>query len=276
MLNDQQIAFFHTFGYLHLPGYFAEEISWITEEFERAWAMCPLAHDGSKRSIYPATFVGATERLASLIEHPKVAAVCRGALGDGYGFQGGDGNFYSGDTGWHSDAFGQWPEKTTARHLKIAWYLDPLTRDTGALRVIPGSHHEGDAYSRLLERRIPTWMPGHGELGMSERDIPCMAIESRPGDLVCFDHRVKHAAFGGGKRRRMFTTNWMEGAHTPAQRESLLNVYRFYRDHERADFSLDQGPWWSRPPPARAPLLALAKELGEVVVAEAREGAATR
>ncbi len=276
MLTDQHIAFFRTFGYLHLRGYFADEIGWITDEFERAWTDGAVWHDGSKRTIYPTTFVGATARLSTLIEHPKVAAVCLAALGDGYGFQGGDGNCYAGDTGWHSDAFGPWPDKTTARHLKVAWYLDPLAKDSGALRVIPGSHHEGDAYATLLERRVPGWMPGHGEIGMSERDIPSMAIESQPGDLVCFDHRIKHAAFGGSTRRRMFCTNWFEGAGTPAKREALLNIYRFYRDHEKVDFSVDQGQWWNNPPPARAPLLAAAKEFSVAMLAEARVAVAAQ
>ena len=83
MLIDQHIAFFQTFGYLHLKGYFAEEIGWIIEEFERAWQDGSVWHDGSKRTIYPKTFVGASERLSTLIEHPKVAAVCLAALGDG-------------------------------------------------------------------------------------------------------------------------------------------------------------------------------------------------
>ena len=38
-------------------------------------------------------------------------------------------------------------------------------------------------------------------------DVPAMALETRPGDVVCFNHNTKHAAFGGSKRRRMFTIN---------------------------------------------------------------------
>ena len=35
-------------------------------------------------------------------------------------------------------------------HIKIAFYLDPLTADSGSLRVIPGSHRIGDAYATAL------------------------------------------------------------------------------------------------------------------------------
>jgi len=38
-------------------------------------------------------------------------------------------------------------------------------------------------------------------------DIPAIALETKPGDLVCFNHNTKHAAFGGSERRRMFTMN---------------------------------------------------------------------
>jgi hypothetical protein len=268
VITDSDIAFFEIFGYLHIPGYFADEIGWITAEFEAAWAALPgVVHDGSQRTIYPGVFVGATPRLAALIEHPKVAAICRGLLGEGYGFHGGDGNFYSGDTGWHSDAFAQWPEKTTARHLKIAFYLDPLTRDDGALRVMPGSHHEGDRYCELLQREAPPWMSDR-RLKVDGRDLPAAAIESRPGDLVCFDHRTKHAAFGGGGRRRMFAMNWIEGALTPAKREAILAIYRFYRDHERLDWRQIRGDWYDRPPREREPLLREMKEFGEQVMSE--------
>jgi hypothetical protein len=274
MLTDAHLAFFQTFGYLHIPGYFADEIGWILEEFEAAWSSHRgAAHDGSARTTHSRTFVGATPRLSTLIEHPKVVAVCRGLLGDGYSFQGGDGNFYSGDTGWHSDAYGVWPEKATARHLKIAFYLDHLTRDTGALRVIPGSHHDGDRYNELLEREIPEWK-GERILRIPGPEVPAAAIESRPGDLVCFDHRTKHAAFGGGDRRRMFAMNWHQGAHTPAMREALLANYRFYRDHEKVEWRLDE-TWFTDPPPEREPIIRLMKEFGALVMNE-REAAAAR
>ena len=39
-------------------------------------------------------------------------------------------------------------------YYKMALYLDPLTRETGALRVIPGSHRWGDDYADALESQI--------------------------------------------------------------------------------------------------------------------------
>jgi len=268
MLTPTQICFFHTFGYLHVPGYFQEEIAWIIDEYEAIWAAHPeLPHDGSVRTTLPGLFVGASKRLATVIEHPKVIAVCTALLGAGYGLQGGDGNRYCGDTEYHSDTGGpDWENKTVARHLKIAFYLDHLTRDSGALRVIPGTHLHGDQYAREIERQLTTpWQ--ERALQVSGRDIPAVAVESAPGDLVCFDHRIKHAAFGGGTRRRMFTTNWIQGATTPAMREAVLANYRGYRDGMNVNWRITED-WMVEAPAARLPMLAQMKEFGEIVMAE--------
>ena len=83
-----------------------QEIGWIQEEFEAAWESheeqwgTPHSHDGSARTIWPGCFVMSTPRLSTLIENPKIRGICLGTLGEGYTLEGGDGNFYSGDTGW--------------------------------------------------------------------------------------------------------------------------------------------------------------------------------
>ena len=46
-----------------------------------------------------------------------------GILGEDFNYAGGDGNYYSGNTGWHPD--GSWGQLFAA---KTAFYLDPLTR----------------------------------------------------------------------------------------------------------------------------------------------------
>ena len=66
-----------------------------------------------------------------------------------------------------------------------------LTRDTGALRVIPGSHRIGDRYAGTLQEQISRSLPHWGVTG---RDIPAIALETTPGDLVVFQiPYVQHA-----------------------------------------------------------------------------------
>lgn len=202
-LNQQQLAFFDTFGFLAFPGLMADRIGQITADFEALWASHGgghhgKAHDGVARSCI-APFIDQSEALSALVDDPRVDAIATSLLGHDYNYMGSDGNYYVGDTAWHSD--GWHPQ---IRHVKIAFYLDKVTRDTGCLRVIPGSHKIGDAYAESLQRDI--W-ECQKNWGIEGRDIPSIALETEPGDLVVFNHNTKHASFGGSARRRMFTIN---------------------------------------------------------------------
>jgi len=203
MLTPQQLEFFRTFGYLGFPGLLADRVGQIIEEFEAVWAGRGGGHDGkphdgkARSCIVP--FIDQREYLCSLLDDPRIAGIAISLLGADFNYMGSDGNYYAGDTQWHSD--GWHPQ---IRHLKIAFYLDPLTRDTGALRVIPGSHLLGDRYAEGLQRDI---RKSEELWGIHGREIPAVALEIKPGDIVCFNHNTKHAAFGGSPRRRMFTIN---------------------------------------------------------------------
>ena len=151
----------------------------------------------------------ATHVAPALIEHPAIRGICLSTLGEGYTHEGGDGNFYTGDTGWHSDCGVEWEQKSLVPCLKIAFYLDELTADSGAVRLIPGSYHHRDVYMSALHNGLQMGKGTSEELlGVPGKDVPAHIVESTPGDLVCFDHRCKHAAFGGGPDRRMFAMNW--------------------------------------------------------------------
>ena len=68
---------------------------------------------------------------------------------------------------------------------------------------------------------------------ISGSQVPAVALEIEPGDLMVFNHNTKHAAFGGGKRRRMFTINC--GQRVPQEQIQLLKDYiaghaRFWLD----------------------------------------------
>ena len=71
-------------------------------------------------------------------------------------------------------------------HIKIAFYLDPLTADSGSLRVIPGSHRIGDAYATALNDAALR------EPGIGGAEVPAVAFETVAGDVVVFNHNTKH------------------------------------------------------------------------------------
>ena len=204
-LTPQQIHFFHTFGYLGLSQLLSDRSEEITAAFEEIWAQNGGGHNGqphngqARSCIVP--FIDQHETLCSLLDDPRILGIAEPLLGADFNYMGSDGNYYVGDTGWHSDG---WKKATDPTHLKIAFYLDPLTRDSGALRVIPGSHRQGEPYADWLQEKVKG---SQDEWAIAGADVPAMALETQPGDVVCFNHNTKHAAFGGSKRRRMFTIN---------------------------------------------------------------------
>ncbi|MCZ6678951.1 MAG: phytanoyl-CoA dioxygenase family protein [Candidatus Poribacteria bacterium] len=232
-LTDQQINFFQTFGYLSFPGLLADRIDEIDREFEAVWEAhggghSGKPHEGTARScIVP--FIDQSEVLSSLLDDPRILGIATSLLGDDFNYLGSDGNYYVGDTGWHSDGGHRLEDPM---HIKIAFYLDPLTRDTGALRVIPGSHRLGEGYADRLTKQI---RDSQDLWGIHGRDIPAVAFETQPADVVMFNHNTKHAAFGGGTRRRMFTMNLCE--RYPDNRLAELREYigksaRFWIDRK--------------------------------------------
>jgi ectoine hydroxylase-related dioxygenase (phytanoyl-CoA dioxygenase family) len=232
--------FFDTFGYLYLPGFLADDIGWISTEFDAVWARrTDVHHDGTHRTIYPDSFFNASRVLARLIEHPLISSVCDELLGPGIAYYGGDGNYYSGDTRWHRDVFnipdGQ-EGKSIVRHIKIAFYLDPLTPSTGALRVIPGSHHLADSFAQELDDLL---IDHRDDAVVPPQDVPAVALTITPGDIVVFDHRMMHASFGGGPARRMFTMNLFERCDTSRQRELTARLFSMYGSQGMSYFFTD-------------------------------------
>ena len=58
-------------------------------------------------------------RLCALLTQPQVEGLIGGVIGEDFNYTGGDGNFYTGNTGWHPD--GNWGELFA---IKLAIYLD--------------------------------------------------------------------------------------------------------------------------------------------------------
>ena len=159
-LTSQQLAFMDTFGYLSFPGLLNDKIEAIQNAFEAIWTergggMDGKPHGGKMRSVI-VPFIDQSEYLSGLLDDPRINGIFSSLLGEDFNYIGSDGNFYVGDTNWHSDLNWAGDEIGTPRlkYYKMAFYLDPLTRSSGALRVIPGSHRFGEAYAEGLEKQI--------------------------------------------------------------------------------------------------------------------------
>ena len=105
-LSDAQLEFWDTFGYLTFPALFADDATWITSEFEKVVQLDAATagkerseHDGSARTMIVPT-IDHSARLSTLLDDDRIVGICDALLGEGFNYASGDGNFYSGDTGW--------------------------------------------------------------------------------------------------------------------------------------------------------------------------------
>ena len=241
MISPEQIAFYETFGFLMFRQLFsAEGMVVIDAEFEAVMTedLAGQPFCGDKRYAVG----GCVERrpaLRRLIDDDRIYEPVEQLIGSEVMWWASDGNYYVGDTQWHPDA----TEFVTGGRIKVALYLDPVTRETGCLRFIPGSHRqplhgelgilrigrikqniaEGVLDPEILdpyrEQGIDVDQPA---FGVQPEDLPAYAVESRPGDVVLFDQHLYHGSFGGHVGRRMFTLNY----YTAPQTAEAAAVFR--------------------------------------------------
>ena len=251
-LTEQQLEFFDAFGFLKFPGLFANDIDEITDAFERVWADHISGHgnphDPNRRSVL-VPFLDQSEYLSALLDDPRIEGIASSLLGDDFNYSASDGSFNVGDTNWHSDSCRNVgyrqvkadPCKFPYLRAKLAFYLDPLTHDSGCLRVIPGSHRVGDSFADSLEEQL---REGADTMGVHGRDVPALALETVPGDLLMFDVCIKHASFGGSTRRGMFIVlqERYREEHLPQLRETISEMagtkagtYRFEAERAYGD-----------------------------------------
>ena len=249
MLSSQEIAFFETFGYLVAKGLFSQkEMKIIQEESD---SILDEDRGGEKFSGEGRQAVlGFVERrpfLSTLPSDERIFDRIEDLLGNEFMWIGGDGNLYVGDTHWHSDSTGNDYEFGFDR-IKVALYLDPVKKESGCLRVVPGSHkiqlHQqleplrhlrltqkdaggGDnmvTTEQLVEQGITSIDPR--PFGVSSNELPATSLESEPGDVVFFNHRLWHSSFGGKTSRRMFTLNFCVRPNIEEDFQTLRDNYQ--------------------------------------------------
>ena len=243
-LNKAQLDYFNTFGFLQFSGIFKDDISKITEEFENVWVASNgghgnQQHDFKRRStILP--FIDINVFLSSLIDDPRIKGPISSILGDDFNYNGSDGNLYVGDTRWHSDS----SATKKYRSLKVAFYLDQVSSDAGCLRVLPGSIHYGNTYADTLNEVIPNTGSDNTNKawGVLQHQVPGYPIPSTPGDMLMFDHRIKHSSAGGNSRRRMFTMNFEQrykSEDITDLKNEISGMARFWAEKPYGDIMID-------------------------------------
>jgi len=214
LLSEQQVRYFETFGYLRIPGLFADDIDRIIGGFEQVFAneehprleTYEELHLEKRRLIIPG-FISKSDDLRWLLDDPRTVGVCRSLIGDDYEYAESDGNLFDCESEWHSDIYAA---PFHQYHLKLSFYLDSLTGGSGAIRVMPGTNHHTSEYAKRLRRDLNDPTATEALFGVEGRDLPSWTVHSEPGDLVVWNFRTIHASYNGGERRRLFSVNFRE------------------------------------------------------------------
>ena len=172
-----------TFGYVVLPAAF--DARPLADEIDRVLADALVDADhhntgsaGNRFRYAPMMVAGTPVSLGLTVQLGALASAVLGAPvvpGRAKGTE------YAGITGWHRDT------ELAARSIGCLAYLEPLTARTGALWVLPGSHHAG--YADAI-------------VAADEPELPGVALPTAPGDVIVLDERLFHCSKGGGRKRR--------------------------------------------------------------------------
>ena len=237
MLTEGQVAHFKTFGFLVLRQLFTpDEMAIIKREsdeiFEESRGGAPFA--GEERQAEQPFF----ERrpfMSMLPDDDRIYDIGTDLCGPDFVLDGSEGNLHVGDTAWHGgNPEGLIKTESGSRsytgygefslpNVKITFYPEPATMDSGCLRVIPGSHKTiaPDLFAPLrTNNKDPDFRP----FGVRPSEIPCYCFESQPGDVIVFTENVLHAAFGGKTGRHQHAISFFANPRTEDEVELVRRM----------------------------------------------------
>ena len=226
MLTPGQIAHFETFGFLVLRQLFTpDEVAIMSREageiFEEDRRDHPLAGTDTQDIV---TFLERKSYLSRLVDDDRVYNIGADLLGPDFILHATSGAQRVGDTPWHADM----PLENPLRSANVSFYTEPLTREAGCLRVIPGSHLSSSP-DLLAPLRSSNPEPDFQPFGMSPSRLPCHAYQSDPGDVIVFTAKLLHASFGSQVARHMHLVSFMGNPETEAELAAIRALYEISR-----------------------------------------------
>ena len=226
MITAEQKAHWEAFGFLMLRQLFAPDevkvlrdaaIEVVNQEGGgNAFTSDPGFGTGAFMERHPA--------LANWVDDDRIHDIPETLLGPDFVLQYNGGAVWRGDTLWHGGVGSEERPLPPYRTAKIAMYFDSLKKETGCLRVIPGSHRR--PYADLLQPLMSEDRdPAHEALGLRGPDVPCVALESEPGDLIVFAESTFHSSFGSKTGRLQIYTEYLANPTTDEQIEYVREWY---------------------------------------------------
>ena len=141
MLTSGQIAHFETFGFVILRQVFnAEEVAIMRRESDEIFAEDRNGGPVTNTTQAVQPFFERKPYLSTLVDDDRIYEIGVDLLGPDFILDQTEGRLRAGDTSWH----GAGRAEHELRTVKINFYTGELTKDTGALRFVPGSHKASD------------------------------------------------------------------------------------------------------------------------------------
>ncbi len=147
-----------------------------------------------------------------MLDDERILEVVEDLLRQDFIYMTSEGIHLWGGTAWHHDDICP-PGQT---HIKVVFFMESHRIDTGCLCVLPGSQFP--AFRQRLEQ--------YGDdMLAAEQNVPgTHPIESNPGDVVIFDVKAYHAAFGQSERRGIYL-NYFQKPTNAQQQDHIIKCY---------------------------------------------------
>jgi len=243
MLTTAQAGHFRTFGFAVLSGFFADRASALRAEVDAAIRDAYAATyderviDGISGHYLPMACRRTPVSTSLVCDDPRFIDAAQQLLGGPVIPECPEGVLYFAEAGWHTD------DGIGVRGVKFAAYFDRLTAGSGALWLMPGSHHpEQNARLTAYERRQPR-VRTDAEAAAYRASIPGYVADTAPGDVIAFDLHTWHASFGG-RDRLAWTAVYQRCPETAEERDRTLRSV--HDSFEQAFRGFDRGryPVW--------------------------------
>src|SRR6266496_4474347 len=243
MLTTGQVDHFRTFGFTVLRGHLADRVSALRAEADAAIRDAYAAtYDERVIDGISGHYLPMASRLtpvsASLVcDDPRLIDAAEQLLGGPVIPECPEGVLYFSEAGWHTD------DGIGVRGVKFAAYFDELTADSGALRLVPGSHHpeQNARLAAYSKRQMP--IGSDADAAAYQASIPGSVAATAPGDVIAFDLRTWHASFGG-RDRLAWTAVYQRCPETGQERDRTLRSVHDSFEQAFRGFDRDRYPVW--------------------------------
>ena len=243
MLTTGHVDHFRTFGFIVLRGYLADRVSALRAETGAAIRDAYIATyderviDGITGHYLPMA-ARLTPVSASLVcDDPRFIDAAEQLLGGPVIPECPEGVLYFAEASWHDD------DGIGVRGVKFAAYFDELNADSGALRLVPGSHHreQNTRLAAYRSRQMP--ISSDTEAAAYQASIPGYVAATTAGDVIAFDLHTWHASTGG-RDRLAWTAVYQRCPETDSERDRTLRSVHDSFEQAFRGFDTGRYPIW--------------------------------